>query len=573
MAVLTLKRDHQQLKIRRKSSLRWFSGLGILFSFWAAPVLAAEQISLNFGSLNVTVPVADLQTFADTGQLSSNLAAYAQLAPRDALTNLRSLLQQSFQLTPTTISQFSKSQTGELSFQALGEFFQTQDNQNGGAALVTAFTNAAVNPKGFTALDVIRQYPGSTIQINGQLSFRAVRAISEKLRNRGLINAELQKLAQASSTVSIPKQADLTQPGPTAWSKQTLDVDAGPLGFKESVPVDYYFPQGLSAPAPVIVIAYGFASNRGTFAYLAQHLASHGFVVVVPTFPGTDTQWVTGFLAAKGPSQVDIAAAQLLRPRGITLLLDDLQKKVQTNPLFKQVNPQQVGLVGQSLGGYTVLASAGAAINFPVIQQQCSQSNFENVILTFNLSLLFQCQLYNAPQTINNVPVSNGNVGDPRVKAVIAINPLTSTIFGQSGMSQIKVPTMLISGNDDIFAPPLPEQIYPFTWLTTADKYLFVLKQGTHFSFLGGDDSQGGLPVPSDLIGPDPKLARPSLKAVSLAFFNSYLGNQPQYRPYLNQSYVQTLVPQPFGVNFLKSLTSAQLQQAIAAGSASSSRR
>jgi serine/threonine protein kinase len=38
-----------------------------------------------------------------------------------------------------------------------------------------------------------------------------------------------------------------------------------------------------------------------------------------------------------------------------------------TNPTFKQVNPQQVGVLGQSLGGYTALASAGAPINFPEI--------------------------------------------------------------------------------------------------------------------------------------------------------------------------------------------------------------
>jgi predicted dienelactone hydrolase len=181
---------------------------------------------------------------------------------------------------------------------------------------------------------------------------------------------------------------------------------------------------------------------------------------------------------------------------------------------------------------------------------------------------VFECQLYNAPKTINNLPISNGNLADPRVKAVIAINPLTSIIFGQQRMGQIKIPTMLISGSDDKFTPSVPEQIYSFTWLTTPNKYLFLLQGGTHFSFLGDDDAQSGLPVPPDLIGPDPKLAGPSLKAVSTAFSRSYLLNQKQSLPYLNQSYVQTLVPQPFGVSFIKSLTSNQLQQALVAGSA-----
>jgi predicted dienelactone hydrolase len=552
------------IKQKRKphTHLKCSTGLGILLSLWATPTLAADQVVLTFNDVQVNIPVTELATFAQTGQMSGNLTAYAQLAPKDYLTDFRRLLQENFQLSPTTISQFSKGQTGQIVFQALGQFLRTPDNQNGQTALVTAFTSAAANPKGFTIVDVIRAFPGSSIQIDGQLSFKAVTAINQSLRDRGLIVKKIQQLATASPATPVSSLPNLTQPGPSQWSKQTLNLDARTLGFTEPVAVDYYLPQGLTTPAPVVVIAYGFASNRSTFAYVAEHLASYGFVVVVPSFAGTNTRWVSEFLGAKGPADVNIATSLLRRPRTITLLLDDLQQKVQSNPAFKQVNPQQVGILGQSLGGYTALASAGAPINFPEIQQQCS--NVEQFIFSFNLSLVFECQLYGTPKITNSLPIRNGNLADPRVKAVIAINPLASAIFGQQGMSQIKVPTMLISGSDDIVTPSVPEQIYPFTWLTTPNKYLFLLQGGTHFSFLD-DDAQSGLPVPPDLIGPDPKLAHPSLKAVSTAFFRSYLLNQQQSLSYLNQSYVQTLVPQPFSVSLIKSLTSNQLQQVLAA--------
>lgn len=561
-------------KLTPRFSSSWLSGLSILFSLWATPTLAANQVSLNFSNLNTTinVPVSALESFAQTGQLSGNLAAYAQLAPPGALNNFRMLLQQNFQLTPTLISQFSKTVTGQLLFRSLGEFFQTQDNQNGQSALVVAFTQAAANPKGLTVLDVIKQFPGSTVNINGQMSFRAVKSLGQTLNDRSVIFAEIQKLAQASASTPVSPQSDLSQPGPTPWIKQTLNVDAKSFGVAQPVPVDYYLPQGLKAPAPVIVIAHGFASSRETFAYLAQHLASQGFAVVAPTFPYTDGQWISAFLnnTVTLPSGVDMATSMLRRPRAMTLLLDDLEQKVKTNAAFKLVNPQQVGILGQSLGGYTVLASAGARLNFAEIQQQCNLTNFDKLILSFNLSLLFECQLVNAPKKLNNVDLTNPNLGDPRVKAVIAINPLTSLVFGQQGMSQIKVPAMLIAGSDDIFAPPVPEQIYPFTWLTTPNRYLFVLKGGTHFSFLGDDTSKGGLPVPAEMIGPNPTLARPSLKAISTAFFRGYLANQPQYLSYLNQSYLQPLVPQPFGVSFINSLTTEQLQQAISAAATAS---
>lgn len=535
---------------------------------WAAPGLAADRITLNFSSLNLSldIPVADLRTFAQTGELKGNLATYAQLAPAGTVANFRTLLQQNFQLSPTLITQFAKSVTGKLTFRALGEFIQTANNQNGQTLLVTAFAQAAAaNPQGLTILDVIQKFPDTTLNIDGQLSFQAVKTLGQRFRERTTLFDELQKLAQAAPSVNLPTPANPSQPGSSRWVKQTLPLNAQALGISQSVPVDFYLPQKQATPTPVVVIAFGFASNRGTFAYLAEHLASQGFAVVVPSFPYTDTRWINGFLSGTvtPPASVDLAISQLLRPRGITLLLNDLAQKVKTDPSFAKVNPQQVGLLGQSLGGYTVLASAGAGLNFAKIDSQCQQSQFEQLILSFNVSLLFQCQLVQRPTQWQGVNLTNPQLGDPRVKAVIAINPLTSAVFGQQGMGQIKVPTMLISGSDDIFAPPVQEQIVPMTWLTTPDRYLFFLINGTHFSFLGDATASGGLPIPAEMIGPNPTLAQPALKAISTAFFRNYLLNQTQYRPYLNQSFVQTLVPQPFGVNFLTSLSAKQLPASL----------
>lgn len=70
------------------------------------------------------------------------------------------------------------------------------------------------------------------------------------------------------------------------------------------------------------------------------------------------------------------------------------------------------------------------------------------------------------------------------MKAVIAVNPITSVVFGQEGMSKIQIPVLMIGGSDDYVAPAVSEQIYPFSWLTSPNKYLMLLEKGTHFSFL-----------------------------------------------------------------------------------------
>lgn len=212
-----------------------------------------------------------------------------------------------------------------------------------------------------------------------------------------------------------------------------------------------------------------------------------------------------------------------------------------------------MGVIGQSLGGYTVLALGGARLNLNNLQQECQQAEANQ--LSLNLSLLLQCRA-------TELPLQTYNLRDERVKAVIAVNPVSSAIFGKEGLNQIQVPVMLITGSEDLFAPAVPEQIYPFTSLTIAEKYLVVMENGTHFSLLGGKD-QGVLPVPPELIGPDPTLAYPYLRALGLAFFKTYILNQPESRSYLSESYLQTIREEPFNPSVVESLTEAQIEEAI----------
>jgi predicted dienelactone hydrolase len=156
------------------------------------------------------------------------------------------------------------------------------------------------------------------------------------------------------------------------------------------------------------------------------------------------------------------------RPLDVKYLLDELERLDAANPNL-QLNLRQVGVIGQSFGGYTVLALAGASLNFEQLQKDCKA--LED---SLNVSLLLQCRALELPRI-------QYNLRDERVKAAIAINPITSSIFGKDGMSDIQIPVTLVSSSDDKIAPALPEQIQPFTWLNNPEKYLVLLEGGTHF--------------------------------------------------------------------------------------------
>ncbi|HBW56372.1 MAG TPA: hypothetical protein DEF27_00665, partial [Oscillatoriales bacterium UBA8482] len=203
-------------------------------------------------------------------------------------------------------------------------------------------------------------------------------------------------------------------------------------------------------------------------------------------------------------------------------------------------------------GGYTALAVGGATFNSTRINQECEK--FANQQITLNISILLQCQA-------TSIANKGYNLQDKRVKVVIAINPITSVVFGQEGMSKIQIPTLIIGGSDDYIAPAVSEQIYPFSWLTTPYKYLMLLEKGTHFSFL--QSGEAVIPVPAQIIGPNPELAFPFLKAISLVFFNSYIRGQTEYLPYLNAGYIQRLETSPFSLTIVNKLTQENIQEAL----------
>ncbi|MHC5731485.1 MAG: alpha/beta hydrolase family protein, partial [Nostoc sp.] len=100
------------------------------------------------------------------------------------------------------------------------------------------------------------------------------------------------------------------------------------------------------------------------------------------------------------------------RPLDITYILDQLQKANQSDSRFKKrLNLQQVGVFGQSLGGYTALALAGAKINFEQLKQDCQPAALQN---TWNMSLLLQCR---ALELSISKSEKDYNLRDERVKA------------------------------------------------------------------------------------------------------------------------------------------------------------
>lgn len=531
----------------------------ISMAFWllsailtTIPARSAERISVVYGPIQFSLGVESLEALVKEGKVTEELSSYIGKIDPKSLTELRDIMQRRFEANPTVISQFTKAQLGQTVLERLGRVLQTETGQNGAIALRTAFIAAAGDPEGLNLLNMLRKFPDRIVRVDLTQGLQIISEFEKILRNTEasikLIQQASTAEAAANSNVNLSQLPDLRKPGSFTWQKEVLTINDSERN--RPLTVDLYLPQ-TNTPANVIVISHGAAGNRNTLSLLAEHLVSYGFAIVVMEHPGDSLErfqdFFTGLADSPQPQEL------IYRPLEIKYVLDELQRREQTEPALKgRLNLQQVGVIGQSVGGYTSLTLAGAKINFDLLKKDCVNNQI------FNLSLLVQCE-------ISRLTPANYQLRDERVKAVLAINPLTSSVFGESGLGQIQIPVMFVASSDDIFTPAFPEQIVPFTWLTTPNKYLVVIEKSSHFSLLGGrQEDTSALPaLPRELIGPDPTIARPYLNALSVAFFKNYLTNQSEFQPFLTANYAKMISQSPLNLSIVQNLTATQLTEIL----------
>jgi predicted dienelactone hydrolase len=512
------------------------------------PAYSAERIQFFYGPVGSTIELKELEEIAKTGKLEENSSILDNFLNDEQLVLFQSFLNTRFELDVVAISNISYSSAGSRLLQRLGQVIQTENSLNGFKALRAALTFAAADEEGLTVMNVIRQFPLETIQINLPLTLKLAKENEEIFLKQTKVVADIRQLAQSKTATKelTSSNFDPRNKGNYTWSLKIIPFQNP--GRSQASIADLYLPNqksNSSKEIPVAVISHGTASSRQTFAYLAKHLASHGYAVVVPEHLETSTNTFSQiFNGLEGPPDPNTL---LLLPKDITAVLDELEQRAKSQPELQSLNLQAVGVLGQSLGGYTVLASAGAELSRDKLTDTCSTTVAERPIL--NLSMLLQCRLL-------EIPVDKSlTVKDERVKAVIAINPLTSHIFGETGLNKLQAPTLFIAGTDDYFVPALPEQIKPFQQLQIEDKYLVVMENGTHFSTLEMTDSKEGLPVPESLIGANPENAQPQMRSLTLAFFNRYILNKSESEMYLNQAYLNTFESEPFQFSIVSYLS------------------
>ena len=535
------KSQHGNLIATLKFILFKLSFMMTIAQFATPKVLAAEEIIVNYGLLQFNLSIDTLRVYAEEGEITEELASYANLLTPQQLETLRTGLLVKPEIEPLSIAQFFYSYQGEKLLERVGQIVRTQAGQPGFYAIRSALILAAASEEGLTPLNFLETFPTSGIQVDSGQGFQFIEELSGIIQTteKAIAAIEEEALAEAAENQSfIP---GINGNGNFAYNITTLSLKDE--SRNRSFPVDLYLPEHNSdRQLPLIVISHGLGSDRESLGYFARYMASYGFAVAVPEHPGSNAEQIQNLLEGFA-NDVTPPEEFIDRPLDITHLLDQLEDQYGSI-----ISTEDVGIIGQSFGAYTSLALAGAELNFTALTAACDELD-----KSFNVSLFLQCLALELPP--ENTPT---DLRDPRITSAIAINPLTSAIFGEEGIAKIDIPVMIVSGSADPVTPALSEQIKPFIWLDAPEKYLVLMKGGTHFSVL--TQSSGSIPVPAAAIGPDPQIAHNYIKQLGLLFFsNFYSARNPQFGS-LNSSYAASISQPIMPLSLIESLAEEKLE-------------
>jgi predicted dienelactone hydrolase len=331
---------------------------------------------------------------------------------------------------------------------------------------------------------------------------------------------------------------------------QFIPLDLVDEARDRPVPADLFLPEIPNTgpgTVPIIVFSHGLGHSRIYFRDVAKHLASYGFAVAMPEHIGsneTQRNELNTWLADEFFQRREF----INRPLDISFLLDELSR-LNPSQFAGQLNTNSVGAIGHSFGAYTILANAGATVDFDWLQQHC----VPDTKFIANLSRLLQCralELQDSPEDM--ALLTQGQLKDERIKMVMAFNPV-SNLFGQSGIANIQIPTLIAGGVFDFVTPLIPEQADTFSWLTTPDKYFLLVEQKAH-----GAESTRTLKQFLDSIEADLDIElaqawlRSNYQALVTAFAQTYVAGRDEYRPYLEPAYVNTISQPPFSMHLVR---------------------
>lgn len=214
---------------------------------------------------------------------------------------------------------------------------------------------------------------------------------------------------------------------------------------------------------PLIVLSHGYKGSWRNLSWIATAMVKQGYIVAAPDHPGTTTF-----------EQNPVEAKKLwLRPGDLSHVIDAL---IAQPELAGRADIGRIAAVGHSLGGWTVMALAGARFDPVRFQYDCQLH-----------ALLAGCMLRQTlgiDMSSSQLSLS-GSYRDERIKAVVSLDLGLARGFTPESLAAINIPVLILAAQvdgDDV--PAQQESGYLAAGLPPRWVKFERVKGATHFSFM-----------------------------------------------------------------------------------------
>ncbi|MEA5512714.1 alpha/beta hydrolase [Nodularia sp. UHCC 0506] len=491
-------------------------------------VRAADTVVVRFGLFAESISLAELQKAADTGEFPRGLELYTRGISETQRRFFLEALNTKVPIDVVTLSRLLNTQIGTTILSNLSETLFRKD-QAGVQALRAAFVLGATKPQGLSLLNFIAAYPSQRLEIDVSKAIQVAGRLNTSFwRTQQFMLAIAPALDSRTPQISLP--FDPSQTG-TA-QVQVLNLNWTDQKRDRNIPVDIYSSNATTTEKPVIIFSHGFGSVRHELRYLAKHLASHGYVVAALEHPGSNETNIN--LAIAGKTKLLQPQEFLERPRDISFVLDELEKLNQTanHPLQGKLATNKAMVLGYSFGGGTALVIAGGELQLERLKQRC-QGN----LASLSLGETIQC-------VAQELPENSYTLRDDRIKQAIALSPTSSLMFGETGLTKVQVPTLVLASSADKSTPALTEQIVGFHQIP-APKWLVGVIGGTHLSVKDPSTTLDQVGKPNtpfaggEVVDQQAVDIRQFVKSITLAMAAQLTPEADQYAVFLTSDYAQ----------------------------------
>ncbi len=220
------------------------------------------------------------------------------------------------------------------------------------------------------------------------------------------------------------------------------------------LPVKIYHPRESAGPFPVVIFSHGLGGSRESSAFLGDHWAAHGYVVVYVQHPGSDTEvWSRGLVPGPGLKSAVNPENSAHRVLDVKFALHELSRLNREDELWQgRLDLNRVGVAGHSYGAFTSLALAG--------------------------------------QIFRGRDGREISLADSRIKAAVALSPPAppDRAWRERAYQGVHIPVLHLTGTRDksVVTSTRPEERRePYNHIDGADQYLLILQGGDHMVFSG----------------------------------------------------------------------------------------